>query len=266
MKRIVWLSDIHLNFVYYYQIQSLCNNIVEMNPDAVVISGDIAEGDSVCDYLTILQSILSCPIYFVLGNHDYYNSSISIVRDKIEELTACNSLLKWLPKIGIVKLTDKACLIGHGAWGDGRFGKYATSNFDIADNHLIYDFVELDKESRLKKLNLLGTEAAAYFEKQLNQALKSYEHIIILTHVPPFWEASFYRKGLSLASSVPYFACKSVGEVLKGKMNSEPERNMTVLCGHTHAGGTCQIAPNLFVKTAGARYKHPRVEEVLEID
>jgi hypothetical protein len=40
---------------------------------------------------------------------------------------------------------------------------------------------------------------------------------------------------------------------------------MTVLCGHTHSSGECQILPNLLVKTGEAMYGTPKIQEILEI-
>ena len=44
-----------------------------------------------------------------------------------------------------------------------------------------------------------------------------------------------------------------------------PDRRLTVLCGHTHSGGTIQPAPNGIVHTAAAEYGRPRVERIIEV-
>jgi hypothetical protein len=38
---------------------------------------------------------------------------------------------------------------------------------------------------------------------------------------------------------------------------------MTVLCGHTHGAGRAQLLPNLEVKTGGADYGWPNLQEPL---
>ena len=43
--------------------------------------------------------------------------------------------------------------------------------------------------------------------------------------------------GSYLASRLPYFACRAVGEVLREAIAVRPECEMTVLCGHTHLAG-----------------------------
>ena len=47
-------------------------------------------------------------------------------------------------------------------------------------------------------------------------------------------------------------------------MTSRPDRQMTVLCGHTH-GAEAQVLPNLRVLTGGAEYGEPKVQRVLEV-
>jgi len=42
-----------------------------------------------------------------------------------------------------------------------------------------------------------------------------------------------------------------------------PTCHLTVLAGHTHAGGRFTAAPNVQVRTAAAAYGRPRIAEVL---
>ena len=81
MKRIVWSTDIHLNFVEPAALDEYIGRLVDASPDIVLISGDIADSRSVVDQLALLDDRLDCAIYFVLGNHDFYHSSIAQVRE-----------------------------------------------------------------------------------------------------------------------------------------------------------------------------------------
>ncbi len=49
-------------------------------------------------------------------------------------------------------------------------------------------------------------------------------------------------------------------------MEAHPDREMTVLCGHTHGEGEAQILPNLKVLTGGAEYGKPKVQRVLAVE
>ena len=78
--RVVWLTDIHLNFIGHDRIEAFCRDICAVRPNAILISGDIGEAANVDGYLQRLEASLQMPIYFVLGNHDYYGSSLTVVR------------------------------------------------------------------------------------------------------------------------------------------------------------------------------------------
>lgn len=84
------------------------------------------------------------------------------------------------------------------------------------------------------------------------------------THVPPFKEACWHDGEISDDKWLPHFACKAVGNVLEKLMIEHPDRQMTVLCGHTHSSGRAEILPNLFVKTGGAEYGSPAIQEIIE--
>lgn len=61
-----------------------------------------------------------------------------------------------------------------------------------------------------------------------------------------------------------FFSCKAMGDVLAEVMLKNPEKQMTVLCGHTHGSGNAQILPNLMVHTGSARYGYPKIQKVFE--
>ena len=56
MKRIVWLTDVHLNFLPAAQVDAFLVRVVAERPDAVLIGGDIAESDNVCEYLARMHA------------------------------------------------------------------------------------------------------------------------------------------------------------------------------------------------------------------
>src|SRR5690606_27301024 len=103
----------------------------------------------------------------------------------------------------------------------------------------------LSKTERLARLNALGDEAAAYCRKWLPDALHRYAHVYFLTHVPPFRDACWHQGQLSDDAFLPHFACEAVGNVLIDIMRQHPDRQLTVLCGHTHSPGQAQILENL---------------------
>lgn len=265
MRRLAWLTDLHLNFVTPGLIDRLCRAVREAGADAVLLGGDIGEALDVEEQLEGLDARLGLPIYFVLGNHDYYRGSIARVRAGVEALCARTPSLHWLPVSGVVALTPETALVGHDGWADGRFGDYARSDVLLNDDLLIEELSGLDERERLLRLNALGDEAAAHFRAALPAALARSRRVIILTHVPPFREACWHRGQVSDDAWLPHFACKAVGEALIEAMAEHPECEMTVLCGHTHSPGEVQVLPNLRVLTGGAEYGKPELQRVLTV-
>lgn len=259
--KLVWLTDIHLNFINSGELDNFCNKITSIHPDGVLIGGDIGEAPSLTNLLITLEQKLRCPIYFVLGNHDYYHGSIYDVRDQIQKVTENSSFLQYLSNTGIVRLTSNTCLLGHDSWADGGYGDYFNSEIMLNDYILIKELSNLDKQTRLSKLKQLGDEAAYFFREQLNQALLNFQHVLILTHVPPFIEACWHEGNLSNNDFLPHFCCKATGEVFIELMHKHPNQNLTIFCGHTHSSGMCQILPNIFVNTGGAVYGQPRIQD-----
>ena len=266
MKRLAWITDPHFNFVDQAAFEGFCASLADTAADAVLLGGDIGEAPNVAIYLDALQRRLDCPIYFVLGNHDFYRGTIVGVRQKIENLCTARPKLVWLPRAGVVELTPTTALIGHDGWADGRLGDYWGSDVVLNDYWLIADFLGLDASERLERLHVLGDEAAAYFRALLPNALARLRYLIVLTHVPPFREACWYQGRTSNDNWLPHFSCKAVGDALVEAMRLRPDRQMTVLCGHTHGAGEAQIMPNLRVLTGGAEYGRPRVDRILTVE
>ena len=73
--KLAWLSDIHLDMVSKETVIQLGNAINECDCERAIITGDIANGRSVIQVLSLLDETVRKPIYFVLGNHDSYYGS-----------------------------------------------------------------------------------------------------------------------------------------------------------------------------------------------
>lgn len=266
MKRLAWLTDIHLEFVHApEEIDVFLDRVVAAEPDCVLLGGDTSTATRLADTLLMLDDRLRIPIHFVLGNHDFYHGSISQVRWLANDLTREHARLHWLPATGVVELTPHTGLLGHDGWGDGRLGKGADSELYLSDYSLIEDFIGLPARERFQKLNQLGDEAAKHFQNVLPAALERFPHLILLTHVPPFRESCWYEGHVSGDEYLPHFACKAAGHEILRAAESHPQSLLTVLCGHTHGQGEVSILPNLRVKTGGAEYGHPRLHEVITV-
>jgi len=262
--KVLWLTDIHLEFLDESGFSNFIRDLCNKNADAILISGDIAQASTIGDYLSRMAQTLAIPVYFVLGNHDYYHGSILGVRANMTALSKGSPHLHWLNVCGPVYLASTTCLVGHDGWGDARLGNYHNSHVMLNDFLLISELAGLSAEERLQKLNHLGDEAAEHFQTVLPEALRATEHVVVLTHVPPFMEAAWYDGHYSDPDWLPFFSCKAVGDVLSEVMQKHQDKRMTVLCGHTHGGGASKILPNLVVLTGPAEYKHPAIQEIFE--
>src|SRR5262245_29798595 len=116
MKRIAWLTDIHLNFVANERVDQFLAHVAGERPDSLVISGDIGESPTVCGYLTRMHEALTVPIYFVLGNHDYYFGAIAETRRRVKELCEELPRLHYVTDEATVSLTSHVTLVGHDGW------------------------------------------------------------------------------------------------------------------------------------------------------
>ncbi len=264
--KFAWLTDIHLEFLNELKIIDFFEKIAAQNFSGLFLTGDISNSYNLIFHLRLISKLINIPIYFILGNHDYYGDKISITKKKVAKLVKHSENLFWLPQHGIIKLSKKTCLIGHGGWADGRLGNYSESTVILNDYIRIKDFSTQKVEGRLFLLNQLGDEAAAYLKCILLKATDNYRNIILLTHVPPFKEACWHNGNISNDNFLPHFTCKAVGDGLKIIMNKNPENQLTVLCGHTHSAGHAQILSNLQVKTGGANYGVPEIQEVIQIN
>ncbi len=266
IERLAWATDIHLNFVSADGVLEFCGRVRRGAYDALVITGDIAEGETICDYLRTLAAQLDLPVYFVLGNHDFYDARIKDVRAAVTELSRATSNLYYLPTAGVVPLTGTTALVGCDGWGDLRHRKGFESRVEMQDHYLICDLAALSPLGRFARLRSLGEEEAEIMRALLPQALGAFQHVILATHVPPFREACWHRGKISDGDWLPHFTCKAVGDVLLKIMKENPDHKLTVLCGHTHGAGEAQLLPNLKVLTGAARYGRPTLQNVIRPD
>jgi predicted phosphohydrolase len=238
----------------------------ELGASSVVLSGDIAEGPTLKFYLGVLEKSLTIPIYFVLGNHDFYRSSIRKVRALAAELTHSSKQLRWLPEVGVVELSPTVGLLGHDGWADGRLGDYERSTVMLNDYLLVDELTGMSPQARRHVLAELGDEAASFAREHLPGAMARFTRVYFVTHVPPFAEACAQDGKSSGDQWLPHFACGAVGDALTEAADAHPGCELTVLCGHTHVRGVARILPNLVVRTGGAVYGAPVIEEVIELD
>ena len=272
--RVIWATDVHLNFLDDDEIDRFYDRMADSDASAVLLGGDIGEASSVEGYLRRCEARVRCPIYFVLGNHDYYGGYVRVVRSRIRALES--EWLRWLPHCGVIRLAPETSLVGHGGWGDARLGDFEASSVVLSDFVLIGELREavpgddplavLENKPALRAiLNQLGDEAAAAVTPSLAEAAGKSKRVLFLTHVPPFKAACWHQGQVSGDDWLPLFACGAVGRAVSEVADANPSCAITVLCGHTHGSGHARISPNLTVFTMASSYGTPDYVE-LDLD
>lgn len=264
--RVAWATDIHLDHAGPEAAFAFIERVKKSGAAALLVGGDIATALDLDEHLVDLADMSGIPVYFVLGNHDYYGGSVAQVRQRVVALDY--SGLRWLPAGGPEELVPGVTLVGHGGWGDAVLGDFPGSDVVLSDYLVIeelrkaFNAVEFTGifgagtplEAELRRL---GHDAADTLAPQLEEAAKTSPQVIVLTHVPPFREASWHEGMISGETWLPAFTCGAIGELLLRVAGENPECHFTVLCGHTHGKGTARLADNLVAYTQGAEYGHP---------
>lgn len=274
---LIWLTDPHLNFLPGLQATRALGEYLskEQSFDAVVLSGDIAEAPSLRNRLAAFaQGVGPRPVYFVLGNHDYYRGSFASVQREIRKGFDQPNLV-WLDDAEVTLLDDDTALVGHQGWFDARLGDAATSGVVMNDfssiaelrEHFLSDlnWIHGDRSALIAKLHELGDAAAREAATKLQSAMRVRRTTIFVTHFPPFKEACWHEGAISDDHWLPWFTCQAMGAALLDAARQHPDRRILVLCGHTHSPGQYDPAPNLRVLTGKAVYGAPEVSKVLKL-
>lgn len=265
--RLAWLTDLHLNFVSRGNVKVLIQAVAAEKPDAVLLGGDIGEASSVADFLEMLARAWQVPIYFVLGNRDFYYGSIQQVHAEIDALVQRVPTLTYLSGAQPILLPGGTLLVGADGWGDGGYGDAAGTHVRLNDFMLIEEVQATPPGVEQRALMAeLGRRSAVQLQNSLLAGIGRAERVVCLTHVPPFCEATWHDGKISDDAWLPWFACRATGEVLRETMAAHPGKQMLVLCGHTHSAGQCQVLPNLRVLTGGAEYHRPWLQQIIDTD
>lgn len=238
--KIAWLTDTHLDSGDMESAERIADRIRAERPDALLLTGDIAVADTFSRWVLWLgDAAPGKPIYFVLGNHDFYVGWAANVRLSAKTLSEREARARYLTaEAQPVVLSPEVCLIGHDGWADGRLGTYLSGHTKDAKN--IYEFGNKSERDRAELAARWADESAAHLRKMLAALPKGCRRVIVATHVPPFL-GSHSIDDLWLAHMVS----ASAGEALLGFAENNPDVEVEVCCGHTHKADVFVAAPNL---------------------
>jgi 3',5'-cyclic AMP phosphodiesterase CpdA len=271
-RRILHLTDLHLSSSDEKSRQILYDNIRQLKPLIIFITGDIGNSTTIKKHLQelILNIDTDTSVYYVLGNHDYYYSSVDCVindltlqyhkNDFFNELLVCTPM--WVKEISILN----NLIIGVNNFPDGRCGDLDKSEIFINDYSYIEDYVVNDYKEVMKKL---GKISADQLDSRLNDHdLYLYDNIVVLMHTPPFRGAALHNGMMTMGGYEPHMVNVSCGEVLEYHATKEENKNtnFVVLCGHSHSQSVYDPLQNLTVYTGGSYLGHPNISGVISLD
>lgn len=275
--RLIWTTDIHLNFLNPAQIHRFCKELLLAKPDLIVATGDLSEAPHLSNHLLQLDNHLGeVPFFFVCGNHDYYKSSIFELREGLrtgytypEASKVLGQFTKgtwWLGSSGYIPLTQKTALVGHDGWYDGLYADYFKSQVNMSDYYVIRELTG-GPFSRLAKIQELATISADYIEAEMRKAFADgFETVYVATHVPPYRENAVYRGKISDDHWMPHFSSKIMGDRLIKVMKEFPDKTCVTLCGHSHGAALHRPLPNLECRTGEAEYRYPAINDIFIVE
>ena len=112
---------------------------------------------------------------------------------------------------------------------------------------LTKDFRDLPTmDDRIEKFRQLAKQSTNLLEQKLEKALEQdYKTIYIMTHFPPWKEATRYEGSMLQEYHLPYNVNLQLGEMIERVMTPRKKRNVTVLAGHTHSPEYIRVSRNV---------------------
>lgn len=259
-------TDTHLNVSWPWSKGKLVRAINREQPAGLFLTGDISSGPKVDDDLVYLASNLNCPIYFVLGNHDYYHSSITGTNQRMKALCSHHPNLHWMTEAGVIKLNKRVGLIGTEGWYDGGIGNpdYLLLTTDWI---LIHETRSMPTMSdRIDFFRDCAEKSTLLMKSRLEEALETFKTVYLLTHFPPWKEATRDEGTLLETYWLPYNVNVRMGKMIEDVMAKHKKQKIVVLAGHTHTDSWIHVSHNIECKVSRAKYSGtPGNDEIIFI-
>lgn len=266
MSNYTWLTDTHLDHLDEKSIVNFGKTVASTGATGIFWTGDISNGPRLISHLAAFEQAVQRPIYFVLGNHDYYGSQIEFQRKRLGELANISPYLKYMPNSSYLTLSPLTAVVGHDGWYDAFHGDPMRGTFILNDWNMINEYVSAKGIVDIIGISRkLAHEGTLHVMKGIKSATRYARNIIVLTHVPPFKEAATYRGRPSDEDALPWYTSKMMGDMLTDAAKSFPNHTFTVLCGHTHGKAEHHPTKNMVVRVGEAKYGAPAVQGLIDV-
>jgi predicted phosphohydrolase len=247
----LWITDPHLTPLTR---RKMLNAILDRAPVGVFLTGDVSTcSQTFLGELDFLGERIGRPLFFVYGNHDLWFSDRASVENEIRALCRKHKNLIWMNESGIVPLNESSCVIGHNGWYDGRNGNSDYIRY-TADWFLIKDFRQLPTmPDRIDLFRKWADESAEKLSAQLEEAVKTYKTVWLLSHFPMWKEA--HRASAFLEQFWASYNCNLVlGQALEKVMANYKKRHLICLTGHTHSPVHIFVSRGIECRVGRAKY------------
>lgn len=280
MSKFAWCTDIHLDHLHDdASLISFAEGLVATDPASILITGDISTAKNLVYHLSAIERVVQRPVFFVLGNHDYWGGDIDTVRKEMKDVCNMSQFLKYLPLSPYTPVSPTTAIVGHDGWYDAYYGDADKSQFVMNDWALIRDYVQFSGGGQFMNINRgvadkagvisfsrkLAKQGVDHIAAGIKAAVRSYKNIVVLTHYPPFAETHMYQGKIGDVNSQPWYTSRQMGDMLLAAAKAYPNVHFNVLAGHTHGRYDGRILPNLEVHVADAAYGSPGLSGLIDI-
>lgn len=277
------ITDTHLDFLFspaffnteeamikdhFAKVDSFLKKILVTEAKHVLLTGDISSGRFIQSHIEYMGNMFQKhqkKLFFILGNHDYYHSSFSKVKNEIKTLTSqkkFKNTLHYLTNKSYYDSSTKTLFVGSDGWYDGEYSPFLSSTVNMNDYYIIEELNSLRMKSvpaLREECKRLSKVAARQVKDDIDFGVTAYspEKIIVLTHVPPFRELSTHKGIISNEEWLPCFSSKFFGDMLLETAAKNKEIKFQLFCGHSHDKAEYQPLENLCCHTGPSEYGCP---------
>ena len=221
--RIGQLTDTHYGRIGSPSPEDDAEALLAERVDVVVHTGDVSRGARLLsDLIRLGTALRDVPFLFVLGNHDYHESSFARSGELALEAVAAVRNARWLEAEPSPVEAGDAEFVGSGGWYS--WGIWSRLTFDWLR---IRNFRGHDKRARCDQLR---RESSRRLGEQL-EACRG-DRVVVATHVPPFWEGR--RESWDDFFWSDYDVDPDAAEAIQAYAESRRESRILVVSGHTH--------------------------------